>query len=306
MRNGPMAQHAVKSLTLLRSLDDSRLVLQQSGRWDGQYNIGSVCNPGGTQWEYTWGAESADYQGTAKAGPFGGYFQGAGDAHIYPAVPHTPEIEAGIRNLGSDSKPVFLSEYGIGSLMNAVREVRHYEQHGADPEWDDFKFLKQTEEKLAADWKRFGMEGVYAFPEEMLRAESATALPPTAPRVQSDPLESQDLRIQSDRAVGPRLLGRRPLDILARVQARRHGGAPGRLGVALVPVRRADARLRGAAAEIGGDSGQRRRSRAGNLPGAVAVVGPDGIAWEETRELVIPKPALGDDGPWPCRSSPAR
>ncbi len=37
-------------------------------------------------------------------------------------MPHTPEIEAGIRNLGSDSKPVFLSEYGIGSLMNAVRE----------------------------------------------------------------------------------------------------------------------------------------------------------------------------------------
>jgi beta-galactosidase/beta-glucuronidase len=126
MGNGPLARHAVASLGLLRSLDDSRLVLLQSGRWDGQYNIGSVCNPGRRQWEYMWGVENPDYRGTARIGPFGGYFEGAGDAHVYPATPHTPEIEAGIRNLGKDSKPVFLSEYGIGSQMNAIRELRYY------------------------------------------------------------------------------------------------------------------------------------------------------------------------------------
>src|SRR5690606_2910031 len=91
-------------------------------------------------------------------------------AHVYPATPHTPAIEAGIRNLGADSKPVFLSEHGIGSLMNAIRELRYYEQHGPNPEWADLKHLQPTEEKRTADWKRFGMEGVYAFPEDMLRA----------------------------------------------------------------------------------------------------------------------------------------
>lgn len=170
MSNGPMVRHSVASLGLLRSLDDSRLVLQQSGRWDGQFQIGSVSNPGSARWEHVWGVESPDYQGTARNGPWGGYFEGAGDAHVYPVTPHTPAIESGIRNLGRESKPVFLSEYGIGSLMNAIRERRFYEQHGADPDWDDFKFFKQTEEKLVADWQRFGMDGVYAFPEEMLRA----------------------------------------------------------------------------------------------------------------------------------------
>ncbi|MHC1766217.1 MAG: glycoside hydrolase family 2 protein [Verrucomicrobiia bacterium] len=170
MSNGPMVRHSVASLALLRSLDDSRLVLQQSGRWDGQFHIGSVSNPGSTRWEHVWGVESPDYQGTARNGPWGGYFEGAGDAHIYPVTPHTPAIEAGIRNLGRESKPVFLSEYGIGSLMNAIRERRFYEQHGANPDWDDFKYFKQTEEKLVADWQRFGMDGVYALPEEMLRA----------------------------------------------------------------------------------------------------------------------------------------
>jgi hypothetical protein len=164
MGNGPLARHAVASLDLLRALDDSRLVLQQSGRWDGQYNIGSVCNPGSTKWEYAWGVENPDYRGTAKNGPWGGYFEGAGDAHVYPSTPHTPDIEAGIRKLGHDSKPVFLSEYGIGSLMNAIREGRYYEQNGANPEYDDFKYFKQTEEKLTADWNRFGMDWDYYGP----------------------------------------------------------------------------------------------------------------------------------------------
>ncbi len=169
MREEPLVRHAVSSLELLRSLDDSRLIVLQSGRWDGLYDIGSVSNPGSSQWEHVWGVEDPSYVGKAGNGPWGGYFEGAGDAHVYPSTPHTPDIEAGIRNLGKNSKPVFLSEYGIGSLMNAIRELRMYEQHGANPDWDDFKFFKQTEEKLTAAWKLYGMTGVYAFPEDMLR-----------------------------------------------------------------------------------------------------------------------------------------
>ena len=78
MGNGPMVQHAVASLGLLRSLDDSRLVLQQSGRWDGQYNIGSVCNPGGTQWEYVWGVERRRLPGHGQGRTVGRLFRGRG------------------------------------------------------------------------------------------------------------------------------------------------------------------------------------------------------------------------------------
>jgi hypothetical protein len=298
MRDGPMSRHAVASLGLLRSLDDSRLVLQQSGRWDGQYHIGSACNPGRTQWEHVWGVENAGYRGTARNGPWGGYFQGAGDAHIYPTVPHTPEIEAGIRNLGSDSKPVFLSEYGIGSLMNAIRELRYYEQHGANPEWDEFQFLRQTEKKLAADWKRFGMEGVYAFPEEMLRA-------------------SQELHCRQ-RLLGfnlirsnPRICGFNLTGLLDHgytgeglwtfwrefkpgiMDALQDGWAPLRWCLFASPMHAYAGRPLKLEAILANED----VLPPGTYPARLRVVGPNGIAWEEQRDVVIPKPARGDDGP---------
>ncbi|HUW60026.1 MAG TPA: glycoside hydrolase family 2 TIM barrel-domain containing protein, partial [Candidatus Bathyarchaeia archaeon] len=170
-QDGPVFRHAVDSLALVRSLDETRLVLLDSGRWDGQFNIGSASNPGSAAWECVWGIESPDFKPAAGT-PWtwiGGYMKDAGDAHVYPQTPHPPEVEKAIRSLGTDMKPVFLSEYGIGSLMNAVRELRNYEQHGVNPELDDFKYFRATVDKLDADWKRFGMDGVYASTEEMLR-----------------------------------------------------------------------------------------------------------------------------------------
>ena len=66
------------------------------------------------------------------------------------------------------TKPVFLSEYGIGSLMNAIHEAGMYEQAGARPDLEDFQLMRRMADGLIADWKRFGMEGVYPFPEDML------------------------------------------------------------------------------------------------------------------------------------------
>lgn len=298
MRNGPMVQHAVRSLALLRSLDDSRLVLQQSGRWDGQYQIGSLCNPGGSQWEYAWGVENPGYQGTAKGGLFGGYFQGAGDAHVYPATPHTPEIEAGIRNLGSDSKPVFLSEYGIGSLMNAIRELRYYEQHGANPEWDDFKFLRQTEEKLAADWKRLGMEGVYAFPEDMLRASQQLHC--------RQRLLGFDLIRSNPKICGFNLTGLLDHGYTGEglwtfwrefkpgiAEALQDGWAPLRWCLFAAPMHGYVGRPFKLEAILANED----VLTPGTYPVRLRVVGPHGIAWEEKREVVIPQPAPGEDGP---------
>ncbi|MBI5093400.1 MAG: hypothetical protein HZB26_13290 [Candidatus Hydrogenedentes bacterium] len=298
MGDGPMVQHATASLSLLRSLDDTRLALLQSGRWDGRYNTGSVCNPGSAQWEYVWGAESADYTGKAKEGPYGGYFEGAGDAHVYPKTPHTPEIEAGIRNLGKNTKPVFLSEYGIGSLMNAVRELRYYEQHGANPESDDFKFFKQTEEKLTAEWKRLGMEGVYAFPEEMLRA-------------------SQQLHCRQ-RLLGfnlirsnPKICGYNLTGLLDHgytgeglwtfwrefkpgiMDALQDGWAPLRWCLFAAPMHGyADRPIKLEAILANEDV-----LAPGTYPVLLRVAGPNGIVWEEKRDVIVPKPADGEDGP---------
>jgi len=167
-RDGPVFRHAVDSLKLVRSLDDTRLVLLGSGRWDGQFNIGSASNPGSNSWECVWGMENPSYSAPFAWGA-GGYVKNAGDAHVYPATPQTPEADGLIRNLGSGTKPVFLSEYGIGSVLNAIRELRFYEQAGANRDLEDASLMRSMAESLVADWERLGMYAAYPFPEDMLR-----------------------------------------------------------------------------------------------------------------------------------------
>lgn len=162
---GPVFDHAVESLQLVRALDDSRLVLLGSGRFDGHLGIGSLSNPGSSQWELQWGKEGPGGPVVAMKYPSG---VGVGDFHFYPGVPPTPESDHFLRTLGEDSKPVFLSEYGIGSLMDVIRDMRMYEQFGADPNLEDYKLMRSMADQLLKDWQRFGMDGVYPFPEDML------------------------------------------------------------------------------------------------------------------------------------------
>ncbi len=53
-KDGPVFRHAVTALSLVRSLDESRVVLLGSGRWDRDQTIGSISNPGSHEWEPTW------------------------------------------------------------------------------------------------------------------------------------------------------------------------------------------------------------------------------------------------------------
>jgi hypothetical protein len=158
-KDGPVFRHAVEALSVVRDLDETRLVLLSSGRWDGHTEIGPLANPGSRQWQNPWGME--------RVGAEGGF----GDVHNYPRVPQSAEFSQFIRNLGHATKPVFLSEYGIGSLMNVVNETRHYEQAGAREDLESYAWTRSMSERLEADWKRLGLDGVYAFPEDML-AES--------------------------------------------------------------------------------------------------------------------------------------
>jgi hypothetical protein len=166
--DGPVFRQAVDFLPRLRALDPTRLVLLGSGRWDGDWTIGSASNPGSAVWEPVWGVEGPGAQRPAAGQTFG-YLEQAGDAHYYPRVPQSPEADARIRNLGRDTKPVLLSEYGIGSLFDVIGEWRHFEQAGARPDLEDAAALRQQSELLAADWQRLGFEDVYPFPADLLR-----------------------------------------------------------------------------------------------------------------------------------------
>jgi hypothetical protein len=172
-RDGPVFRQAAGSLAVIRDLDPARLVLLSSGRWDADLTIGSVCNPGSTAWEPVWGHEGAAPPRKSADGEQShrepAYIPGAGDVHIYPQLPQSDETNAFLRTLGHDSKPVFVSEYGIGSLLDVVHILGRYAQARQTPAADDVVVFQTMRDHLEADWVRFGLEQVYPFPRDLLR-----------------------------------------------------------------------------------------------------------------------------------------
>jgi hypothetical protein len=178
--DGPVFRHVYNSLEKVRALDDSRLVLLNSGRWDGIITVGSLSNPGSTKWEAQWGKETTDglpkdevdAQGkthpTFVQGGLGETVQKVlGDCHYYPLVPYDQPNRDFFKTHGRDTKPIFQSECGTGSLLNVIDGLRQYQQAGAFVKLNNYMRLQKQVELLTADWKRFGMNDVYAFPEDM-------------------------------------------------------------------------------------------------------------------------------------------
>ena len=166
---GPVFRQAVAALPLVRALDKSRLVMLNSGRWDGQLGIGSLSNPGSAAWETLLGEERPGGPAVKMAGP-GGYCPGMGDVHAYPRAPHLPETIEFLRTIGQGSKHVFLSEYGIGSQVNPRREMLLFEQAGARRDLEDYLVFQEWSERLRADWERLGLDGIFACPQELFEA----------------------------------------------------------------------------------------------------------------------------------------
>ncbi len=164
--DGPIFREAVSALPLVRSLDDTRLVLLSSGRFDGHLEIGSASNPGSHEWEPTWGKEGPGAGHVAMKYPSG---MGSGDFHFYPTVPQTLEVNEMMRTMGHDSKPIFLSEYGIGSMMDVMHEARMYEQAGIRADAEDYLLMRSMADRFVADWERFGMQTAYPYPETLLQ-----------------------------------------------------------------------------------------------------------------------------------------
>ena len=168
-RDVPAFQHAVGMLPLVRSLDETRLVALNSGRWDGRLDIGSFSNPGATRWDCFLGDEGPGRPLSRLASP-DGYCPRMGDVHAYPRVPHTAETLRFLRTLGRDTGPVFLSEYGIGSAVDLWRVTRQFEQLGK-AEAEDALYYRDKLDLFLADWRRWRLEECFASPAEFF-AES--------------------------------------------------------------------------------------------------------------------------------------
>jgi hypothetical protein len=178
--DGAVFRHAVGYLPRLRELDDTRLVLLNSGRWDGDLAVGSVSNPGEATWSYEWGSEHANAApvevGWAHQPDRGAYVAGAGDLHLYPVLPESVGAKQLLRTIGAGQKPVFLSEYGVGSLFDAVTALAEATCYNTStdgggaqfPEAPDVAYVRSMAERFVSDWERFGMDRVYCFPEDAL------------------------------------------------------------------------------------------------------------------------------------------
>jgi hypothetical protein len=107
-------------------------------------SIGSLSNPGSRDWQDV-----------------------LADQHPYQPSPHKLQQ---IRNLRDcdPGQPVFISEYGLASAVDLVRQVRHYEQIG-HPDSLDARLYRGLLEKFMADWQRWRMADTFANPEDYFR-----------------------------------------------------------------------------------------------------------------------------------------
>jgi hypothetical protein len=108
--------------------------------------VGSISNPGSTRWEDL-----------------------LVDMHNYPRVPHTAAILRSLRTMNGP-RPIFLSEYGIGSAVDLWRTIRHFERLG-QAEAEDAQFYRDKLGRYLGDWQRWKLDELYGRPEDFF-AES--------------------------------------------------------------------------------------------------------------------------------------
>ena len=136
---GPVVDQAIAALPLVRKLDDTRMVLLNSGGYDG---TSAFANPGDWKWQ------------TDLA-----------DQHPYQPLPHNAGVINTLRTVNGGQKPYWLSEYGMGSAVDLARLTRHYEQLG-NTTCEDAVIYRRFFDQFMADWNRWNLGDTFANPED--------------------------------------------------------------------------------------------------------------------------------------------
>ncbi len=303
--DNPTFRHAVGMLPLIKEVDTTRLVMLSSGRWDRDLAIGTVCNPGSTQWEPLMGKEGLSQQ-TPAAGKPGlpwdmgqaAYVAGGGDVHVYPQVPQSDETNAFVRTLGRDSKPVFLSEYGIGSLLDVVHIMGRFQQATVQPMADEVDVYQTMRDLLEADWVRFGMDQVYPFPRDMLRESQRLH---SRQRLMGLNLIRSNPQINGHNITGMLDHGYtgEGLWTLSRewkpgvVEALEDGWSPLRWCLFVTPQHTYAGRTVSIEVVLANED----VLQPGDYPARLRIFGPAGLVWEKTVTVHLPEPPAGQDAP---------
>lgn len=308
--DGPVFRHVHSSLGRLRDLDDSRMVLLSSGRWDGIISVGSLSNPGSREWEPQWGKETAGGIPAAEVDAQGKhqikFFQGGlgeavsmvfGDFHRYQRVPCSKQDRDFYRYHAGDARPVFLSEIGTGSLPDVVTALRQCKSAESLAETNYAAGLRKQVELLSADWTRLGMNDVYAFPEDMFVDSYRQQVRQT--RLELDLIRSNpkfcgfsvtsmfDWNVGAGRWTYDRELKPGMLETL------RDGWAPLRWCLFVEPGHV----YAGREFELEAVLANEGTLKPGTYPAHFKVFGPTGVVWEKRVDVSAPEPPAGADAP---------
>lgn len=188
LRNAAEAHYAARDiLPRLRELDNTRLVIFSSGRFDlreslypeemhyvPDVSLGSAANPESSVWENVWGNDGdtdLDMH-SAQANEcyrWSGYRFYAGDVHRYYGYPHSPEVIEFLRTYGHNTRPVFISEFGVGSHLNVIENCLEFERAGTAPTSPDYSLMASIRDRYLKDYYRFGFDNTYVDPVDHLR-----------------------------------------------------------------------------------------------------------------------------------------
>lgn len=284
-QDSPLFRHGVDTLPLVRELDASRVVMLNSGRWDGQWSIGSLANPRSSTWAHAFGPEAPGAP-AVDVSRLADDRAGAGDVHRYIPRPWTAAVLRWFRHYGPGERNVFLSEFGNGSQMNPVRLTRQFEEAGAAPHWTDAALYRKVYDRFLEDWTRWGLDRVFASPADLFRAGEALharhrAMAVSA--VRSNPriigLNITGLSDQCNEGEGLLTLFREPKKDV--IEALGEALAPLRWSVFTEPANvYRGARVRVEAVLVNEDV-----LRPGEYPVRLRVTGPDG--WSAERTAVV-------------------
>jgi len=159
-RDNILLRHAVSSTTSLREIDQTRILLLNSGRHDKDGTVGNICNPFETEWS-----------GNLR------------DVHAYPLFPHTAKIikdmispisdidKMGIENSQSVSGehcPIFLTEYGVCGAEDLPHIVKRFEMIGKS-DADDAKLYQKKYKDFLVEWDRLDLGTCWASPENYFK-----------------------------------------------------------------------------------------------------------------------------------------
>ena len=174
----------------MRKLDPTRLWIYSSGRWDlwpkrpanakgggyqpsGQpgpdWGIGSASNPGSTRWDCVWGEDGVVANNEAPNPGKTGLSPVCGDLHFYPGYPHDAESVRKLRTWSANAKPAFISEYGVGSLLDVIDHCHEFERRGIPSTSPDYERMIEIRDRYLADWRTLGLSRFFADPVDFLR-----------------------------------------------------------------------------------------------------------------------------------------